>query len=131
MHSFFAHIRVLAVLLLSAGVVQAGPPAARLTDPGHPAFHAGSSIVAGSSNVSINGLPVSRLGDSTLCPQVCLIPFPFPHSPGLITSASGTVLVNGVPAARVGDTIIESGTPGACQPVHSIFLGSPNVFIGN
>ena len=39
--------------------------------------------------------------------------------------------VNGVPAARAGDTIIESGTPGACQPVHSILSGSLNVFIGN
>ena len=131
MRSLFAHARVFAVLLLSAGAVQAGSPAARQTDPGHPTFHFGSSIVAGSSNVLINGLPASRLGDPTVCPQICVIPLPVAHSPGSILSASGSVFVNGVPAARAGDTIFEPGTPGACQPAHPISSGSVNVFIGN
>jgi uncharacterized Zn-binding protein involved in type VI secretion len=120
-----------AALLALPFAAQAGPPAARVGDPGHPAFHVGSAVLAGSPNVRINGLGAARAGDFTSCPQLCFVPLPVPHSSGLITAGSGTVRINGVPAARVGDVIIESGTPGACQPAHSITSGSPSVFIGS
>ncbi len=119
-----------AMLLLQPVAARAGTPAARQGDPGDPAFHAGSQIAGGSTNVLINGVPAARAGDPTICPQVCPAFFPIPHSNGSITSSSATVLINGLGAARVGSVIYESATPAGCQPVHSITAGSNNVSIG-
>jgi len=119
-----------ALLALGAAPADAGPPAARVGDPGSPGFHAGSAISLGSGDVFVNGVPAARLGSPTSCPQVCPVPVPAPHSPGTVTVGSTSVFVNGAGAARQGDTIVEPGTPSACQPVHAIATGSPNVFIG-
>ncbi len=108
----------------------AGSPAARVGDSGQPGLHAGSVIAAGSPNVFINGLAAARQGDPTTCPQICLIPFPIPHSPGSVSLGSATVFINSLAAVRIGDTIIEPGTPAACQPMHSVTSGSLSVQIG-
>ncbi|HEB89361.1 MAG TPA: hypothetical protein ENI85_07300 [Deltaproteobacteria bacterium] len=118
------------MLLLPSFAARAGSPAARQGDPGDPAFHAGSRVAGGSTNVLINGIPAARAGDPTTCPQVCPGVFPIPHSNGSITSSSSTVLINGLGAARVGSAIHEPGTPAGCQPVHSVTVGSNDVSIG-
>jgi len=63
-----------------------GKPAARKTDP-----HPKGPIVEGNSNVVINGLPATRLGD------------PVRHGHGTEPIAEGepSVLINGKPAARM------------------------------
>ena len=119
----------LAILIGAVGA-DAGSPAARVGDVGQPGFHSGSQIVNGGSSVLINGQLAARVGSATTCPQICLIPFPLPHSAGNVTSGSSSVFINGVPATHLGGTIIEPGTPGLCQPVHSIASGSSDVFIG-
>ena len=118
------------LFLITPAGAMAGAPAARLTDSGQPAFHAGSAIVGGSANVLINGLPASRIGDPTSCPQICSTPLLIPHSAGSITTGSTTVLINGIPAARLGDVIVEPATPSTCQASHSITTGSTSVLIG-
>lgn len=66
----------------------------------YPGGHTVLGIVIGtSSNVLVNGIPQSRLGDIVLadCGSI-----------GIINTGSQKVLVNGVPAGRLGDTF--SGT---------------------
>lgn len=67
-----------------------GKPAARVGDL---AGHMGT-ILIGSSNVFIGGMPAARKGDSLTCPI---------HGVGVITQGSTTVLINGMPAARMTD----------------------------
>ena len=81
----------------------------------------GMTRAAGSSNVFVNGLPVSRQGDNNT-PH--LLPPNKPPCPGHsagITTGSTTVRINGLGCGRVGDGI--SG----CTSVAS---GSSNVFAG-
>ncbi|MEZ0542076.1 PAAR domain-containing protein [Fibrella arboris] len=67
-----------------------GKPAARMLDvAGH-----GGSLVLGSTNVFIGGMPAARKGDPLVCPF---------HGVGVITQGSITVLINGMPAARMTD----------------------------
>ncbi|MBD1557002.1 phospholipase [Vibrio sp. S9_S30] len=99
------------------------PAAARLGDScaGHGCFPA-TPIVAGSSDVFINGKPAARQGDTVLL-HAC----PCPNMPhGIhgrsISAGSSTVSINGKPASRVGDAIGCGG---------SVAAGSGNVFIGD
>ena len=78
---------------------------------------------AGSSNVFVNGIGISRQGDNNTTHKLPPFPPPRPcptHAAG-ISSGSGTVKVNGKGCGRVGDGI--SG----CTSVAS---GSGNVFAG-
>lgn len=99
------------------------PKAARVGDSGsgHECFPS-SPVTSGSPNVSINGLPAARVGDSVelhacTCPQM-------PHGihRRTISEGSATVFINGRPAARMGDAL-------SCGGV--IESGSNNVFIGD
>ncbi len=99
------------------------PKAARVGDAcsGHGCFPA-TSITSGSPDVSINGIPAARQGDSVLL-HAC----PCPKTPhGIhgrsIAAGSSNVFINGLPAARIGDSIGCGG---------SISAGSGNVSIGN
>ena len=81
----------------------------------------GMSRAGGSGNVFVNGIGVSRQGDSNT-PH--LLPPNIPPCPGhsaSISSGSSTVKVNGKGCGRVGDGI--SG----CT---SVVAGSSNVFAG-
>lgn len=94
-------------------------PAARLGDiasnhgPWPP-----TPIIAGSSNVLINGMPAARKGDAAL---LHAIPNNPPHGRS-ISEGSGSVLINGIPAARVTDAISCGG---------QVSTGSGNVLIGD
>lgn len=96
-----------------------GKPAARKGDMGsnHGAWHP-SPIISGSSDVTINGIPAARKGDS-LAPHVK--PKSSPHGRA-IAGGSSTVLINGKPAARVGDAIDCGG---------KVIVGSGDVTIGD
>ena len=83
----------------------------------------GMTRAAGSSNVFVNGIGVSRQGDSNTPHLKPPFPPPIPcpvHAAG-IASGSSTVKVNGKGCGRVGDGI--SG----CT---SVAAGSSNVFAG-
>jgi len=92
------------------------PPAVRKDDlcSGHGCF-SGRPIIAGSSNVKINGKRAARFNHA-LDPHSCVTT----HS-GKIAAGSGTVKINGKRAARIGDAV-------DCGSV--IAAGSGNVFIG-
>ena len=74
---------------------------------------------AGSSNVFVNGIGVSRQGDNNTTHLLPGAPCPAHSAP--IESGSSTVKINGQGCGRVGDSI--SG----CT---SVAAGSPNVFAG-
>ena len=99
------------------------PKAARLGDScaGHGCFPA-TPITSGSADVSINGKPAARQGDSVLL-HACPCP-KMPHAlhGRSISAGSSTVSINGKPAARVGDSLGCGG---------SVSAGSGNVFIGD
>ena len=81
------------------------------------------SRAGGSSNVFVNGIGISRQGDSNTTHKLPPFPPPRPcpvHSAS-ISSGSSTVKINGKGCGRVGDGI--SG----CTSVAS---GSSNVFAG-
>ena len=69
-------------------------------------------IMTGSSNVTADGIPVSKIGDSVqaTCGHV-----------STITSGSSIATVNGLPVARVGDSV------GGSPYVAVIISGSPTV----
>ena len=80
----------------------------------------GMTRAAGSPNVFVNSIAISRQGDNNtghLLPTV--IPCPSHSAP--IATGSTTVFINGKGCGRVGDAI--SG----CT---SVAAGSPNVFAG-
>jgi len=79
----------------------------------------GMTRAAGSSNVFVNGIGVSRQGDNNTGHKLPGDPCPSHSAP--IASGSSTVKVNGVGCGRVGDGI--SG----CT---SVAAGSSNVFAG-
>lgn len=99
------------------------PKAARLGDSaaGHGCMPA-TPIMAGSGDVSINGKPAARKGDTVLL-HMCPCP-KMPH--GIhgrsISAGSSTVSINGQPAARVGDAIDCGG---------KVATGSGDVLIGD
>ena len=81
----------------------------------------GMTRAAGSSNVFVNGIGVSRQGDNN---TGHLLPPSIPPCPGHsapIASGSSTVKVNGKGCGRVGDAIT------GCT---SVAAGSENVFAG-
>ena len=79
----------------------------------------GMTRAAGSGDVFVNGIGVSRQGDNNTTHLLPGVPCPAHAAP--IASGSGTVFVNGKGCGRVGDGI--SG----CTSVAS---GSSNVFAG-
>ena len=92
------------------------PSASRINDAtsGHGCFPP-QTVVAGSSDVLINGIPAARVGDA-VTPHTCVV-----THPGTIAIGSSTVFINGVPAARIGDPIDCGST---------LVGGSSNVNIG-
>ena len=81
------------------------------------------SRLGGSSNVFVNGIGISRQGDSNTSHKLPPFPPPDPcpfHAKG-IASGSLTVKVNGKGCGRVGDSIA------GCTAVAT---GSTNVFAG-
>ena len=79
----------------------------------------GMTRAAGSGNVFVNSIGVSRQGDNNTGHLLPGVPCPSHAAP--IASGSSTVFVNGKGCGRVGDAI--SG----CT---SVAAGSPNVFSG-
>ena len=79
----------------------------------------GMTRAAGSPNVFVNSIAVSRQGDNNTGHLLPCVPCPSHAAP--IASGSSTVFVNGKGCGRVGDAI--SG----CT---SVAAGSPNVFAG-
>ena len=79
----------------------------------------GMTRAAGSSNVFVNGIGVSRHGDNNTGHNLPGVPCQSHSAP--MASGSSTVIVNGVGCGRVGDGI--SG----CT---SVAAGSSNVFAG-
>ena len=98
------------------------PKAARLTDAGsgHECFPP-SPVSSGSPDVTINGLPAARVGD-TLAPHACSCGGGHGTHSCTIESGSSSVFINGKPAARTGDGI-------SCGGV--IISGSGDVIIGD
>lgn len=78
-------------------------------DPG-PKPHVGGPVITGQNFVRINGIPVTTVGDKTLCTGM---PGPDP-----ITSGSGIAKINGKPIARIGDSTSHGG---------KIVQGWPNI----
>lgn len=94
------------------------PKAARLGDSctGHDSWPPRGNN-QGSPDVTINGIPAHRQGDSY--PVHCN-PVPQCHG-AVLASGSSTVTINGKQAGRIGD-------PVSCGGV--VAVGSPNVIIG-
>ncbi len=92
-------------------------PAARLGDT---TVH-GGTIMLGSPNVLIGGMPAARATDMHICPLVTGV---VPHVGGPIALGSVTVLINSLPAARMGDMVTCTGPP------DTILAGEPTVLIG-
>ena len=94
------------------------PAVTRLGDicTGHGCFPSRPST-GGSPNVSCNGIPVHRVGDSWAAHgcAVCAT-----HG-SILAAGSSTVSVNGKPLGRIGDSV-------ACGS--SVATGSTNVFAG-
>ncbi|WP_298771767.1 DUF6531 domain-containing protein [uncultured Shewanella sp.] len=99
------------------------PKAARFGDSaaGHGCMPA-TPILAGSGDVSINGMPAAREGDMVLL-HMCPCPN-MPHGIHMrsIKAGSSNVSINGKPAARVDDAIDCGG---------KVAAGSPDVLIGD
>ena len=72
----------------------------------------GGAIVTGSPNVTVNGIPIARVGDTYLCSI---------HGPNPIVQGSLKTTANNLQIARIGD-------PTACGA--TIISGSPNTFDG-
>ena len=81
----------------------------------------GMTRAAGSSNVFVNGIAVSRQGDIILLIFFRLIDHLAQHTQLVLASGSSTVKVNGKGCGRVGDGIA------GCT---SVAAGSSNVFAG-
>ena len=81
----------------------------------------GMTRAAGSSNVFVNGIGVSRQGDNNTGHKLPPNIPPCPSHSAPIASGSSTVFVNGQGCGRVGDTIT------GCT---SVAAGSSDVFAG-
>lgn len=78
-------------------------------EPG-PRPHVGGPVLTGQSGVRINGVPVSTVGDKTLCMGM--------PGPDKITGGSSGVSIDGRKVARQGDATSHGGR---------IVTGVPNV----
>lgn len=87
-----------------------GQPATRLGD----STSHGGTIISGSGDVIIDGIPAGRVGDSHACP----LPG---HGVNAIASGYTNILINGIPAAAISDF---------CACGASIVTGSPTVLYG-
>lgn len=54
----------------------------------------GGSVVSGSTQTSVDGVPVARIGDKVICGK---------HGPTVIVTGDSGVLIDGQPVARHGD----------------------------
>ena len=79
----------------------------------------GMTRAAGSGNVFVNGIGVSRQGDNNTPHLLPGLPCPSHAAP--ITTGSTTVFINNVGCGRIGDGVT------ACT---SVAEGSPNTFAG-
>jgi uncharacterized Zn-binding protein involved in type VI secretion len=79
----------------------------------------GMTRAVGSSNVFVNGIPVSRQSDVNTSHLLPGSPCPSHSAP--ITKGSSTVFINGLGCGRIGDAIT------SCT---SVAAGSSNVFAG-
>lgn len=79
----------------------------------------GMTRAAGSSDVIVNGLGISRQGDNNTAHLLPGSPCPSHAAP--IAAGSSTVIINGRGCGRVGDAV--SGCTSVAQ-------GSPDVFAG-
>ena len=78
----------------------------------------GMTRAAGSSNVFVNGIGVSRQGDNNTTHLLPGAPCPAHSAP--IASGSSTVKINGLGCGRVGDgisgcTSVAAGSPNVCK----------------
>ena len=71
------------------------------TGTGHASFPP-TTLIAGSGNVIVNGIPASRVGDA-LAPHGS--PSPSPPHPRKVSQGASTVLTNGKPTATVGSAV--------------------------
>lgn len=97
------------------------PAVARIGDSfstGHPC-DATSTIAQGSPSVFANGIPASRVGDSSVSHAVLVGAVCVPHVVP-IAAGSSSVFANGIALARIGDAI-DAG---------AITSGSGDVFAG-
>ena len=110
-------------------------PAARVTDnsvgiphchsvhPWSPVPHPlMGPIIAGSTDVIIEGKPSARLGDSGVHGSAFCLCGPNTY---VTASASGTVKVNDIPVCRLGDSTLHCATSSG-----SIVVGAATVLIG-
>jgi len=92
------------------------PAVTRISDP----YSCGDTSAAGSGNVFVNGLPVSRITDATTG-DPCGAP------PTIAAAGSGTVFANGLPVCRVGDALVPHACPSSSPHGGTFSAGSPNV----
>lgn len=93
--------------------------AARIGDP----ITCGDVIAAGSGTVFVNGMPLTRVGDSTAG---------HPCGPATtMANGSPSVFANGVAVCRVGDSIVSHGTCDSPPHTGSVANGSPDVYINS
>ena len=100
------------------------PAVTRIGDP----FSCTDKSAAGSGDVFVNGIPITRVGDATTghpCPPGGSVAPPTKNKSG-----SGTVFANGLPICRVGDPLVPHKCNG--NPPHGgVFVGgSGDVFAG-
>ena len=93
------------------------PAVARIGDP----ISCGDTIIAGSPNVFVNGIAVTRKSIDGTSGHPC-------GPPTVLESGSSNVFINGIPVVRVGDDIVNHGT--CSGPPHDgiVTSGSPDVF---
>jgi len=105
MSKYTEYILVIALLLLWAGTIYAGAPAARSGDMHTCPMitgvvpHVGGPILQGEPTVLICGMPAAKVG----CGAVCVGPL------DQLIQGSGTVMIGGAPAVRLGDMTAHGG----------------------
>ena len=73
----------------------------------------GGTIITGSPNTFVNGIPAARVTDKHMCPI---------HGLNMIIEGAPHATINGLNAARIGDR---------CACGAKIIQGSPNTFVGD
>ena len=56
----------------------------------------GGKVIQGAPTATINGIPIARVGDAVVCPQIG-------HGITVIATGDANMLVDGKPVARHGD----------------------------
>lgn len=95
------------------------PAGARVGDP----ITCGDTIVKGSGNVFLNGMPVARIGDATAG-------HPCGPPTTLKEGNDGAVFANNILISVVGNAIVPHGTCDGPPHDGAVANGSPNVFVG-